>query len=241
MNIPVSKPAIANRWWPSASLRATRSAARVPMSYPSGGLSVSPMPRWSTAMTSKSPAGAGMTSRYWYQLRQGQPEADRLPRSIMSGDSRCRRGSALRKGSAGAIAAAAQLLLDLGPPEPVTPTRCGHGRCQETAGYPAAHRTRRDTESPSHLTGAQQLVVRHEATVGRQPGRLGALVASVASVALQSSPWTRQPLCLSWPAWLSPSPRCSWQASRSGAARGGPRRASGLREGAGTAGDEWPA
>jgi hypothetical protein len=68
----VSNPAIANRWWPSASMSATRSAARVPRSYPSRGLSDSPIPRWSTAITSKSRASAGITSRHWYQV-WGQP------------------------------------------------------------------------------------------------------------------------------------------------------------------------
>src|SRR5918997_2343356 len=69
---PVSWPTTANRSWPSASINATRSLARVPVSYPSRGLSVSPMPRWSTATTSKSRASSGICRRQAYQL-SGQP------------------------------------------------------------------------------------------------------------------------------------------------------------------------
>ena len=42
------------------------------MSYPSRGLSDSPIPRWSTAMTSKSSASVGMILRQAYQV-SGQP------------------------------------------------------------------------------------------------------------------------------------------------------------------------
>src|SRR6266508_180297 len=70
--MPVSKPTRAKRWWPSASISATRSPARVPASYPSWGLSDSPIPRWSTATTWKSRASAGITMRHWYQV-WGQP------------------------------------------------------------------------------------------------------------------------------------------------------------------------
>ena len=63
---------MANRWWPSASISLTRSLARVPVSYPSRGLSDSPMPRWSTATTEKSRASAGISMRQAYQV-WGQP------------------------------------------------------------------------------------------------------------------------------------------------------------------------
>ena len=53
-------------------MSATRSLASVAESYPLFGLSVSPMPRWSTAMTVKSRASAGISARYWYQF-WGQP------------------------------------------------------------------------------------------------------------------------------------------------------------------------
>jgi hypothetical protein len=72
MKCPVSWPTTANRSWPSASISATRSAARVPVSYPAAGLSDRPMPRWSTVMTSKSRASAGITRRHAYQF-SGQP------------------------------------------------------------------------------------------------------------------------------------------------------------------------
>ena len=42
------------------------------MSYPPAGLSDSPIPRWSTAMTSKSRASAGISRRQAYQV-SGQP------------------------------------------------------------------------------------------------------------------------------------------------------------------------
>ena len=42
------------------------------MSYPSWGLSDSPMPRWSTAMTKKSRASVGISIRQAYQV-WGQP------------------------------------------------------------------------------------------------------------------------------------------------------------------------
>src|SRR5712691_732238 len=70
--MPVSWPATANRRWPSASISATRSPARVPVSYPPGGLPDSPVPRWSGATTEKSRASAGITSRQAYQV-WGQP------------------------------------------------------------------------------------------------------------------------------------------------------------------------
>src|SRR5262245_37288414 len=70
--MPVSWPTKANRWWPSAAISETRSPARVPVSYPSSGLSESPMPRWSTAITRKSLASAGITRRQAYQV-WGQP------------------------------------------------------------------------------------------------------------------------------------------------------------------------
>src|SRR4051794_41927392 len=63
---------MANRWWPSASISATRSPARVPVSYPPWGLSDSPMPRWSTATTWNSRASAGISRRQAYQV-SGQP------------------------------------------------------------------------------------------------------------------------------------------------------------------------
>src|SRR3954447_20404137 len=72
MKCPTSWPATANRWWPSASISAARSLASVALSYPSWGLSVLPMPRWSTAMTSKSRASAGITIRQANQF-SGQP------------------------------------------------------------------------------------------------------------------------------------------------------------------------
>src|SRR5215203_2406138 len=50
MKYPVSWPTTANRSWPRVSISATRSSARVPVSYPSRGLSVSPMPRWRLLM-----------------------------------------------------------------------------------------------------------------------------------------------------------------------------------------------
>ena len=70
--MPVSVPYMANRWWPSAPISLTRSLARVPVSYPSRGLSDSPMPRWSTATTEKSRASAGISMRQAYQV-WGQP------------------------------------------------------------------------------------------------------------------------------------------------------------------------
>jgi hypothetical protein len=70
--MPVSWPATANRWYPSASISATRSAARVPVSYPSSGLPDSPHPRWSGATTEKFRASSGMISRQAYQV-WGQP------------------------------------------------------------------------------------------------------------------------------------------------------------------------
>ena len=48
------------------------SLARVAVSYPSWGLSDSPMPRWSTATTEKSRANAGISIRHAYQVC-GQP------------------------------------------------------------------------------------------------------------------------------------------------------------------------
>src|SRR5437016_2477033 len=63
---------MANRWWPSVSISATMSLARVPVSYPPAGLSESPIPRWSTAMTWKSRASAGISMRQAYQV-WGQP------------------------------------------------------------------------------------------------------------------------------------------------------------------------
>jgi hypothetical protein len=62
----------ADTLWPSAAISATRSPARVPLSYPSWGLSDSPIPRWSTEMTSKSRASAGISRRQAYQV-SGQP------------------------------------------------------------------------------------------------------------------------------------------------------------------------
>ncbi len=53
-------------------MSATRSSASVPVSYPPAGLSESPLPRWSTAITSKSWASAGISSRHAYQV-SGQP------------------------------------------------------------------------------------------------------------------------------------------------------------------------
>src|SRR5215471_21697519 len=70
--MPTSWPATANRWCPSASISATRSLARVPVSYPSSGLPDRPIPRWSGATTEKSRASAGITSRQAYQV-WGQP------------------------------------------------------------------------------------------------------------------------------------------------------------------------
>ena len=70
--MPVSWPAMANRWWPSASISAVRSAARVPVSYPSWGLPDSPVPRWSGAMTWKWRASPGISRRQAYQV-WGQP------------------------------------------------------------------------------------------------------------------------------------------------------------------------
>src|SRR5271165_4680165 len=70
--MPVSCPATANRSWPSASISAARSPARVPVSYSSPGLPDSPQPRWSGTITVKSRASAGMTSRQAYQV-WGQP------------------------------------------------------------------------------------------------------------------------------------------------------------------------
>jgi len=70
--MPTSVPYRANRGWPSASISATRSLARVAVSYPSAGWSDSPMPRWSTATTEKSRASAGIIMRNWYQ-NWGQP------------------------------------------------------------------------------------------------------------------------------------------------------------------------
>ena len=54
--MPTSVPYRANRRWPSASISATMSLARVAVSYPSWGLPDSPMPRWSGATTEKSRA-----------------------------------------------------------------------------------------------------------------------------------------------------------------------------------------
>lgn len=66
------------------------------------------------------------------------------------------------------IGRATQLLLNRGPPEPVAPTRRGHGGRQQPPCHPAAHRTRSNTEPSSHLARAQQFVViGHAATVGR--------------------------------------------------------------------------
>src|SRR6516165_8161352 len=70
--MPVSCPATANRSWPSESISAARSPARVAVSYPSSGLPDSPVPRWSGATTVKSRASAGMISRQAYQV-WGQP------------------------------------------------------------------------------------------------------------------------------------------------------------------------
>src|SRR6516164_7758409 len=70
--MPVSWPATANRRWPSASISAARSAARVPVSYPSAGLPDSPVPRWSGTTTENSRASEGITSRHAYQVC-GQP------------------------------------------------------------------------------------------------------------------------------------------------------------------------
>src|SRR5664280_2261463 len=63
---------MANRWWPNASMSATRSSARVPESYPPAGFPDSPIPRWSTATTWKSWASAGISRRHAYQV-SGQP------------------------------------------------------------------------------------------------------------------------------------------------------------------------
>jgi hypothetical protein len=80
MGMPVSTPAMANRPWPSVSIKATRSAARVPASLPRGGLSESPIPRWSTATTWKSRARVGMSSRHAYQgLRPAVHQQQRRP------------------------------------------------------------------------------------------------------------------------------------------------------------------
>src|SRR5271165_127136 len=70
--MPVSCPATANWSWPSASISATMSSAKVAVSYPSKGLPDSPQPRWSTATTAKSRASAGITRRHAYQVC-GQP------------------------------------------------------------------------------------------------------------------------------------------------------------------------
>src|SRR5690242_355800 len=75
--MPVSWPTTENDWWPSASISAARSLAKVRVSYPcplgpGGGLLVSPRPRWSTAMTEKSRASVGITRRQAYQ-NWGQP------------------------------------------------------------------------------------------------------------------------------------------------------------------------
>src|SRR6185312_10894440 len=70
--MPTSVPYRANRWCPSASISATRSLARVAVSYPPGGLPDSPIPRWSTATTEKSRASAGISMRQAYQVC-GQP------------------------------------------------------------------------------------------------------------------------------------------------------------------------
>ena len=53
-------------------MRAARSAASVPVSYPSRGLPDSPRPRWSGTMTWNCRASAGITSRQAYQV-WGQP------------------------------------------------------------------------------------------------------------------------------------------------------------------------
>src|SRR6516162_1133906 len=68
----MSWPATANRWWPSASISATRSPARAPVSYPPAGLPDSPHPRWSGATTEKPRASPGITRRQAYQV-SGQP------------------------------------------------------------------------------------------------------------------------------------------------------------------------
>src|SRR5215469_10363744 len=70
--MPTSVPYSANRRWPSASISATRSLARVPVSYPPWGLPDRPIPRWSTATTEKSRASAGISMRQAYQVC-GQP------------------------------------------------------------------------------------------------------------------------------------------------------------------------
>src|SRR5271169_2129557 len=70
--MPVSWPAMANRRWPSAPISATRSLARVAVSYPPWGLPDSPIPRWSGATTWKSRASGGISSRQAYQV-WGQP------------------------------------------------------------------------------------------------------------------------------------------------------------------------
>src|SRR6516162_1291913 len=70
--MPVSWPATANRRCPSAPISATRSAAKVAVSYPPWGLPDSPHPRWSGATTEKPRASAGITSRQAYQVC-GQP------------------------------------------------------------------------------------------------------------------------------------------------------------------------
>src|SRR5262249_5274132 len=70
--MPPSVPYGANRRCPSASISATRSLARVAVSYPPWGLPDRPIPRWSTATTEKSRASAGISMRQAYQVC-GQP------------------------------------------------------------------------------------------------------------------------------------------------------------------------
>jgi hypothetical protein len=53
---------------PEPSINATGSPAKLPVSYPSGGLADSPIPRWSTATTWKSRARVGISSRDAYQV-----------------------------------------------------------------------------------------------------------------------------------------------------------------------------
>ena len=63
----MAKPLVAER-----VQQRDQSPARVPVSYPPWGVSDSPIPRWSTAMTSKSLASAGISRRQAYQV-SGQP------------------------------------------------------------------------------------------------------------------------------------------------------------------------
>src|SRR5262245_59369081 len=83
--MPVSRPTTEKRWYPSASMSATRSFASVAESYPVFGLSVSPIPRWSTAMTVNCRASAGISARYWYQIL-GPAVQEQQRRSVAADD-----------------------------------------------------------------------------------------------------------------------------------------------------------